>query len=109
MADDDASVVSSSRPTSPNNDTDRDTLPQLRRSTAPAPYRFHWDPTIAKRQGPASISDATDVPIGLGVDVGQGSSSGRIESLFDAGASSALPSTWSSSKHGFNGAQLTSK
>ncbi|KAG9012078.1 hypothetical protein FRB94_011774 [Tulasnella sp. JGI-2019a] len=105
MGDDDASVVSSSRPTSPNNDTDhdRDTVPPLRRAGAPTPYRFHWDPTVARRQGPASISEATDLAIGLGAETGQGSSSSRIaESLFDAGASSALPSSWSSSKYGFN-------
>ncbi|KAG8884657.1 hypothetical protein FRB97_003713 [Tulasnella sp. 331] len=101
MPDDDASVLSSSRPTSPNNDTNHDTLPP-RRPAAPAPYRFHWDPTIAKRQGPPSISEATDVPIGHGVDAGHGSPSERVESLFDAGATSALPSTWSSSKFGFN-------
>lgn len=109
MADDAQSTVSSSRPPSPStptNDTES-IAPLPSRRTAPGPYRFHWDPTASKRQGPPSISDATESRADV-ASIDASIPPPKIESIFDSslGPSSALPVTWSSSQNGFNGASL---
>lgn len=103
MADDSTSVVSSSRPTSPSpsNPAENDSVgPLPSRRAAPGPYRFHWDPTASRRQGPPSVSEGTESRLDFSLDVAPS----KIESIFDtASGSTALPQTWSSSQHGFNG------
>ncbi|KAG9041663.1 hypothetical protein FS837_011927 [Tulasnella sp. UAMH 9824] len=102
MADDSTSVVSSSRPTSPSpsNPVENDSVgPLPGRRAAPGPYRFHWDPTASRRQGPPSVSEGTEGRLDYSLDVAPN----KIESIFDtASGSTALPQAWSSSQHGFN-------
>ena len=86
---------SPSRPASPVG-----ALPDLP-TPRPSAYRFNWDPA-SRRPGPASVSETTE---GRGdyftttpkVDIyGATSSAANVHP-------SALPSQWSSAKHGFHG------
>ena len=86
---------SPSRPASP-----AALLPDLP-TARPSAYRFNWDPT-SRRPGPGSVSEATE---------GRGdyfSSTPKID-IYGASSStttlplSAVPSQWSSAKHGFHG------
>lgn len=80
-----------SRPGSPVGD-----LPEIPNAR---PYRFTWD--ASRRKGPGSVSETTE---------GRGDYFGAAPKLDLLGTSSnslalgALPSEWSSSKHGFHGA-----
>ena len=84
-------MSSPSRPTSPVGP-----LPDI--ATARPAYRFNWD--ASRRQGPGSISETTE---------GRGdyfNATPRVDIYGTASTSvvNAVPSQWSSSKHGFHGA-----
>ncbi|KIM71977.1 hypothetical protein PILCRDRAFT_16564 [Piloderma croceum F 1598] len=82
-------------------------IPPIPTDTTPArPYRFTWDPSASRRQGPSSVSETTEGRGGRG-EYHFGVSP-RVD-LFGVSASSstqlaqgALPLEWSSSKHGFH-------
>ncbi|TFK54701.1 Vps54-domain-containing protein [Heliocybe sulcata] len=83
-----------SRPTSP--------LPPENQAT-PRPYRFNWDPA-SRRPGPGSVSETTE---GRGGDYFPSGATLRLEGLLPSASTTslalgAIPSEWSSSKHGFN-------
>lgn len=64
----------------------------------PQAYRFNWD-AAARLQGPGSVSETTDARGGYF------SSTPRVD-IYGASSSSqlaAVPSQWSSAKHGFHG------
>ncbi|KAG8934593.1 hypothetical protein FRC02_009673 [Tulasnella sp. 418] len=106
----DSASVSSSRPPSPTQTdlfsvasgqaSQRHTPNLPITASVTPPYRFQWD----KKQGPASISDATESRADLNAEIGVGSghASPLNISLSGLGVGPALPSAWSSSLHGFN-------
>ena len=86
-----------SRPASPTTGT-----PPIPTDTRP--YRFTWDPSSSRRQGPASVSETTE---GRGARAEYHFGVSPRVDLFGVSSSQlaqgALPLQWSSSKHGFHG------
>jgi len=97
MADDAQSLASTSRPGSPVG-----SLPVGFPNTRQPAFRFNWDPSQRRRQGPGSVMSDNESRM----DFGSVSVTPRndIFNLSSATLSSgALPNDWSSFRHGFHG------
>lgn len=92
---DQQSEASTSRPGSP--------IPPLPEFSNARPYRFAWD-AATRRPGPASVSGTSE---GRGDYFAYRPALGNFNFSSASLAVGAIPSDWSSAKHGFNGACIS--
>ncbi|SRR5258706_8894016 len=97
MADDAQSLASTSRPGSPVG-----SLPGGFPNTRQPAFRFNWDPSQRRRQGPGSVLSDNESRMGFG-----SASVTPRDDIFNLSSatlsSGALPNDWSSVRHGFHG------